>query len=551
MAILTETIKEKKFPVDIFAVKEHGIEKWQAEFFWPVSDDEFENLYQDIERYFIAQINSQPDEIKMLAGIQYKLKVEYENFLHALKVIQQIQSQGKKILYSDKTWWYKSLIETIPVDIHIATLRTRKHSFVNEIKIKARALIQSLVYNKNFLKYFIPLRKKEVIQLFSPVKPIVRQYVTKISDWVYFITQWDWLPKRIVYKAPSELKKKIEKFSKSMTDGLNSIANKYGVKLLDNHIQHLQELTGNELIHTAQALYLIKSKLKKNKQKVHLLISAGGDLFSRILSVAIRQCGGKVTSFVHGGDVGFINSPISLGPFFDISLVDEVITYTKESAALFKRINNSYSHCREYKTRIISGESDEYFKLWKKYGSGILPKKNKKVMLIGYAHNQRRRTFVKGGFSLTNLDLELRLVEFLKKAGYEVFYKAHPGRMAEVEGIFENRTQILKGYFESHVDKADVFLFPNITTTAFAIALCTNKAIVTLDISFTLFEPFPAAMELFRKRCKIVNTKSDERNRIIFDEKGLLDALARKVRQPNTEFIEKYMFPEKVKADSL
>jgi len=40
----------------------------------------------------------------------------------------------------------------------------------------------------------------------------------------------------------------------------------------------------------------------------------------------------------------------------------------------------------------------------------------------------------------------------------------------------------------------------------------------------------------------------DERNRFVFNEKELLDALARKVEPPDTEFIEKYMFPEKVKA---
>jgi hypothetical protein len=536
-----------KFPVDIFAVKEYGVDKWQSEFFWPFSDHEFNNLCQDIEQCFTAEINNHPEEIKVLAGIQYKLKVEYANFLHALKRIQQMQSQGKEILYSDKAWWYKNLMEEAPVDIRVSTLGAMRRNFFGDLKNKARVLIKSLVFNKSILKHFNQLGKKETVQLLGPVKPIAEQYIAKIPQWVNFITQWDWLPRNIVYEVPSELKERIEEFSKSMTDGLNSIAKRYEIRLSEDNIEHLKGLTASELINAAGVLHLVRSKLKKYRKKVHLLTSTGASFFQRVLSIAIREYGGKVTVFAHGGDVGFINTPIGMMPFFDIPFADEFVTYTDESALLYKKINNNYSHCPEHKLQIISGETDEFFKLWKKYGNSVLPEKNKRVMLIGYPQTQWRRPFENGGDAFTNLDLELRLIEFLKKAGYEVLYKAHPDRIAEVEGIFEDKTQLLKGYFEPHIDKADVFLFPNITTTAFAIALCTNKPIIAFDISFSLFEPFPEAMELCHKRCSVVNNAYDERNRITFDEKQLLDALSRKVEQPNTEFIEKYMFPTSYK----
>ena len=38
-------ISEGEFPVDIFAVKEYGVERWRKDFFWPVSDSEYIRLF--------------------------------------------------------------------------------------------------------------------------------------------------------------------------------------------------------------------------------------------------------------------------------------------------------------------------------------------------------------------------------------------------------------------------------------------------------------------------------------------------------------------------
>ena len=154
------------------------------------------------------------------------------------------------------------------------------------------------------------------------------------------------------------------------------------------------------------------------------------------------------------------------------------------------------------------------------------------------------------------LDLELRLIDFLKKSGYEPIYKPHPDRLKEIEGIFEGRCKVIKSqvpgrlrnrYFRYLMDKMDTLLFMGITTTSFNFALCSSRPIVALDLSFKQYKPFAKPLELLKKRCSIVSTGFDERNRIIFNEKELLDALSRKPEQPNTEFIETYMFPERVK----
>ena len=149
-----------------------------------------------------------------------------------------------------------------------------------------------------------------------------------------------------------------------------------------------------------------------------------------------------------------------------------------------------------------------------------------KVMLIGSAYYAQYRKPLLSGAPLVRLDLELCLIDFLKGAGYEVLYKAHPDRLPEIDGIFEGRAKVIKGYFQNCLNKADIFLFRDIRTSSFLYALCSNKRIVVLDLAFKLTNPFPQAMELLKKRIEIVKTTTDKRNRIIFDEAELLTALS-------------------------
>ena len=143
------------------------------------------------------------------------------------------------------------------------------------------------------------------------------------------------------------------------------------------------------------------------------------------------------------------------------------------------------------------------------------------------------------------LDLELRVVDVLKKSNYYVIYKPHPDRTEEAKGIFEGRVDevLYKGYFENFLDAADAFIFGSIRTTAFSFALCTKKPIIFFQMAEEPFKPFSEPMEPLKKRCTFIHTKFDNRNRIIFDKRELLDALAKRPAAPDNEFIERYMFP--------
>ncbi len=100
--------------------------------------------------------------------------------------------------------------------------------------------------------------------------------------------------------------------------------------------------------------------------------------------------------------------------------------------------------------------------------------------------------------------------------------------------------------FEEVMNLADDFLFYYTRTITSGQALSTNEPIIYINGGWEKW--VPEVFESFSKRCFIVSVHFDERNRLIINEEELLDALARKPVEPDTEFIERYMLPDSLKA---
>ena len=72
-------------------------------------------------------------------------------------------------------------------------------------------------------------------------------------------------------------------------------------------------------------------------------------------------------------------------------------------------------------------------------------------------------------------------------------------------------------------------------------SMCTNKTIIYVDAGW---EPwFPDVYEMMAKRCKILHSWYDSRNRQCFDKEELLTILEERPQHPDIEFLEKYLFP--------
>ena len=160
--------------------------------------------------------------------------------------------------------------------------------------------------------------------------------------------------------------------------------------------------------------------------------------------------------------------------------------------------------------------------------------------------NPYRFHYAEGCFFPFRLDLELRVINLLKKHGFKVIYKMHPERQHEVEGIFDGLVdRIITKPFEKVYKEADALFFGYGNSTTFGFALGTNRPLFLIDIENTNWNP--EVHELLSRRCIIVPAKFDEKNRIQFDEGYFLEKLGQKPEMPDFAYVEKFMIPTNFK----
>jgi len=530
---------DRQFPVDIHAAKKYGIEKWQKEFFWPVSDRDFAVLCDDIDQCLRRHINDQPEEISDLLLIAVEMRSEYRHFLHALMVTEKVKNAGLDLLYSDKSLWYKDIV-TGNYPISWVEPKRKDERLASRLKGNANKFLMGLYHNFDISKLYNSTKTKDRTIVYGPLRPIMSDYIKRSPSMAHFTLRRDWLLKNASYGIAERLTDSIKEMTTILMSDLKAIANGHKIRLGEKQISYLTEFTKAALTDAAKMFYLANIKVNRSG-KLRLAVSGYGDSFSRALYITVRENGGSITGFSHGGSIGLYNVPTFA--FSEFSLANEFITYTQGSVGNFEEIKNNHKPVRQNAIQIKSCDSDEFLKLWKRYCTMPLPSKIKRVMIIGYPHNPWRKPHASASLALMQLDFELRVIDIMKKSGYEVFYKVHPDRVPEVEGIFETRAKVIKGYFENCLDSADAYIFGSIRTTAFPFALCANKPIISFIMKDEYCKPFSSAMELLKKRCSVVSTKFDERNRIAFDKDALLSALSKPVKEPDNEFIETYYFP--------
>lgn len=527
-----------KFPIDIFAVKQYGVEKWRKEFFWPVSDETFIKIEMDIKNMWVS-IMDKYKQISTFLLIQNKLPLEYALFLHVLLVIKEVTSRGMQVLFTNESVLYRNLLQGSFNQDLVYSFILPNQNILRKFSSRVWRILLSGVLNSNPRLYCKVLGNNTHYKELGYISPLMKVYIKKLQKWVTITSQWEWFIKSNSVKLPEKLKDILEIASEDIIAKLQNISQKNNIELHHWHIDFLRKLTLRRLNLTAEMFLCAKEKIKRNSN-IHLLLSILGNPIYRIISSAVRETGGKVTGFAHGNDVGARDT--SLSSWIEFPFVDTFVTYTQKSAELMRLRKEKYSPPPDIELNIISADFNHYFQQWRLFKIQPLSKRVRNIMLIGFSMDPYRYSELPGGLALIRLDLELRLIETLKLGGYRVIYKVHPDRTHEAHGIFDKYADVvLTEYFERVLDRADAFLFGHVDTTTFGIALLTNKPVVVLNPETQKW--FPEPFKLIKKRCHIIHTWFDERNRLIFDRDELLYALAKPPEEPNTEFVEKYMFP--------
>jgi hypothetical protein len=190
----------------------------------------------------------------------------------------------------------------------------------------------------------------------------------------------------------------------------------------------------------------------------------------------------------------------------------------------------------------ISVDTLRYKSLLDTFSSKSPPPRIDTVMVMGFPMNAIRYPYSSGDFFLLQLDLELRILRVLKEHGFRVLYKVHPERKKEAEGVYDGACdRVLSNAFETMWEEADAVVYPTTSSSTFGYSLCTNRPLIALDLSGKRWNREP--YDLLKKRCTMVPAWFTERNRVDFDEKGLLEALQRKPETPDYAYVRELMVP--------
>ncbi|MDO8435679.1 MAG: hypothetical protein Q7S89_03315 [bacterium] len=534
-------------PLDIFAAKAYGLKQWQDEFSWPVSDQEFVGLCDAIEGVIAAHINAAPSLVSDALLVKRNLPFEYWHFLHALWVLERIRGSGAEPLASKHSLWYGALLDGTYLKTNYSLSGKRSviwhhpPSLRSALVTRSRAFVDTLRLNAVPRKVFSRM-SGQYGSVFGRPDELSKSYVAQLPYWVSVQHEHDWLGDMRTVSLSDTERAILGEVAHAITSELQRIAAGYAISLNAGHLSYLERFTEGQLCDAAVALASFRtvSSVRRSHPFFAPVLHAP---IQRVIAIGVREAGGAVTSFAHGGVVGLFNSPTSA--LNEFALADEFVTYTKGSVSLFEKILASRPALRGNTVQILSANSDQYLRLHTMFAATPPPPKVRRVMVVAFPHAPWRKPQGSGVFSPMHLDLELRLVRQLCVAGFEVVYKAHPDRLREIEGIFDDGVTVLTEDFQHVQDHADAYVFGSIRTTAFPIALCTNKPIVGIIMNPEHPVPFSEALVLLEKRCAMVRSTFDERNRINVDVERIAEILKQTPEKPNTEFLEQYYFPSK------
>ncbi len=515
------------FPLDIFAVKNYGLERWRKEFFWPVPDKEVALLYEALERCWLKAVEDAETDWRNLLLIQNRSLVDLLQYAHAARVLAELKQRDLCPLSSDHTRFYPELLSgAAGTDFPAPARRTGN---CPDVLSRAREVKHFFRYNR-FGCALKMIAAPDQTCLLGGGEPD-----GYMRDFIFGLPRPVWPIDRIREGRRGGLPQETEKRVLRLTEEVFLALEPLNVSFKEGSREIIRGKLLENFRRAEALLAWVRSRVRGRRELFTMNL---GVPFAVALAIAVKEKQGTVTSFIHGGNIGMQQCPV--WRWYNFLLTDRFCLYSGASARLFEKLAALFPPPGRGAITFLAFPSREYGKVAERFRSQPPPRKIRKVMLVGFPMNQWRYVGVPyGTFSMMQLELELRIVDFLRDEDIDVIYKAHPDRLKEVEGVFEHKTTVRSDRFEDVADQADAFVFGDISTSTFGYALCTNKPVALVcpgpDEKF-----FEEPYALLKKRCRVIKAGFDERNRILFQEEDLRDFLTAKPGDPDGEFVEKY-----------
>jgi len=521
-----------RFPLTIGGIHQLDIKEWQKDFCWPLSWPQFLKLEVKVTNVMDSYIRKYKGHfLSDLISINYKCYIDCVNLIHELVVLKDLKrKQIEPLLVGSER--YRQLVENGVPSVALVAVPSTGKKFWFERKIKNLKIARRL-FGKRILLSFL---KPKIYVTDASLSDFTISHLRKsFPGRVKALCFDEWTRDQV--RVSEDGKQEICDFCEDFINEIGMIARAYDLHLTEQQSDFLRENTERLFLNSYELVLRADGFLKK-KKPVSLFIGSNNNTLSRILSVAVRKNGGKVTAFSHGEPLAYNWKKIA---WMELALADEYVEYSPALAETLAESSKFYPPANGNQSTIIGGGFKLLKSIREREKQKNPPEKIETVMLIGNAYRETGLSCVTSFPAPVQFDLERRIIELLRQFGYKVVYKKHPGGLLgkkELDFKIPN-LEIISDSFEENLDKADAYFFYYTRTSTFGPALCTNKPIFVLDGGW---EEIPEKMKrLLHSRCVFMEASFNERNLIELDEEDFQDLDRHLAKSLNTDFLDTFI----------
>lgn len=278
--------------------------------------------------------------------------------------------------------------------------------------------------------------------------------------------------------------------------------------LLHDLLQVLAELAETDL-----------AVLAEEKLADEIWTGTFGKWSSRAIGLTVMGRGGKVVAFDHGGGVGNVCDP----DYFQVSEVCGGAHFAASSPMAAEMIRATLLPSDIAPDRIISGRGDPSF--------NAVVTKRRPICLrprVVYAttifrgHRQYRPALLPDPLYLY---WQKQVLQCLATSDFEAVFQPHPeGFLTDGKHPLSGMLRTSSDPFESNLGNADCFVFDYAHTTTFWKALCSDSAVILLDLGTNALGS--AMRKMIEARGRIIRVDFDEDGIPKLDAEELQDAIA-------------------------
>jgi len=527
---------EKIYPIDIDGVKNIGVEEWLKNYYIPVTGKEYYEIYKSILNTYITSIKKYEsnDYIYQIAVSNLKIPGTIATFVLETQQLLRLKKEGyayllgKERISIGEPPYNLTNIERVNIVGKSIEGLTFSGVFKNYLRtIKNNVYCSNLfikdVFNKKPNLYFLSgSRTTEELNAFcskdsiTPIWLSPMQFVRRKTNTV----SADLLPNC------AELMVFVNEFIALIEESFPLIR-KQAFKELKKEIEEC--FKDSLLFYHNNIVFLRKWMPKK------LLATGLGKPIQRLFCSAWRYAGGEVIGLSHGN--GYCRSYLPPVILDGATITNKyVVTSSGHEEVWRKAIKDFFLGL---KSPELIRLDNYYIRLFEELQKNSSVNKIKKVMIISSII--KSYSFVDSEYhTFAFLHLELRIIRYLRSAGYNIIYKPRPDALHMIEGIFEDYAdEVLTDKFEDVYQHADCLLFTSPYSTTFGFSLLTNKPIVLINVSGYTW--YSRAFELIKKRCSMVEAESVD-GKIVFGEKDVLNAIEDSLENIDYEILHEFAF---------